>query len=217
MPLLSLIPGLATYGPRLVAPLFPDCLWRTAERDRVAYLTFDDGPRAESTDRLLEVLAHFDARATFFLLGAQAERHPGRVRALHAAGHTVGNHSYTHPDAWRTPSPTVLGELARTTALLEDQLQTPVRWMRPPYGRFTGAMRSWCREHGQRLTMWDVMPGDFLAGTTVAALERRLLASLRPGSVVVLHDNPAVRHVTPAALERVLRTLSQDGWRFAAL
>src|SRR5690606_18259253 len=154
--------------------------------ERVVYLTFDDGPSRQLTAPILDLLARFDARAAFFLIGARAARDPGLVRAIAAAGHTIGNHTYTHPDAWKTPVSRLVAELERTTALLEDQVQQTVRWMRPPYGRFTRAMRAWCLARRQRLTMWDVMPGDYLPGATSRKVERRLLAYVRRGSIVVM-------------------------------
>jgi peptidoglycan/xylan/chitin deacetylase (PgdA/CDA1 family) len=215
--MIDLVSVVGTRLPRLVAPLYREVLWRRPADERIAYLTFDDGPTTAMTRRLLDLLARFDAPSTFFLIGAAAERDPDLVRAVHAAGHTLGNHTFTHPDAWRTEAALVVAELARTTSVLEDMVQAPIRWMRPPYGRFTAAMRAWCRQNRQRLTMWDVGPGDYLPDATPAVIERRIRRHLRPGSIVVLHDNPKARDVTPAVLERLLPALRGEGWRFAAL
>ena len=208
---------IGTQVPRLLQGLYPDILWRVPTRRRAAYLTFDDGPTPHLTGRLLDLLAQHGAKATFFLIGSQAERDPGLVQAMVEGGHTIGNHTYTHPDAWRTPHEHVLSELSRTSALLEDQTQTSVRWMRPPYGRFTQSMRSWALVRRQRLTMWDLMPGDYLPGSTAHKVEQRILSSIRPGSIIVLHDNAKAERVTPAALARLLPCLTADGWSFEAL
>jgi uncharacterized membrane-anchored protein len=77
-------------------------------------------------------------------------------------------------------------------------------------------MRRWGKENEQRVVMWDVMPGDFLGMATQPSVEQFVLRFSRPGSVVVLHDNP-IAPMTPAALETILRRLSAKGWRFAAL
>ncbi|ARA92337.1 polysaccharide deacetylase family protein [Rhodothermaceae bacterium RA] len=207
----------ATYGSRLLRRHFPDLLWHLPHGRREAYLTFDDGPTPSLTARLIDLLDRYDVRATFFLIGSHARRDPGLVRALHAAGHTIGNHTYTHPDAWRTPVSRLISELEQTTALLEDLIQHPIRWMRPPYGRFTRAMRDWCRLRRQRLTMWDVMPADYLPGVTTAQVIRRVDRGVRAGSIVVLHDNPRTTRITPAALETLLPRYRDAGWRFRAL
>jgi peptidoglycan/xylan/chitin deacetylase (PgdA/CDA1 family) len=215
--ILDLTSLIGTEVPRASARFFPDLLWRMHGQRRTAYLTFDDGPTHQLTGRILDLLARYEAKATFFLIGAFAARDPGLVRAVHAAGHSIGNHTYTHPDAWRTPVTRVLAELEQTTALLEDQIQQAIHWMRPPYGRFTHAMRAWCLARRQHLTMWDVMPGDYLPWATRRKLEQRLFAYIRHGSIVVLHDNPKADGHMPAALETVLARLGDEGWCFPAL
>ncbi|MEM6644902.1 MAG: polysaccharide deacetylase family protein [Bacteroidota bacterium] len=211
---------LATYGVRLAAPrIWPDLLWRLpplSGHDRVVYLTFDDGP-TQHTPRLLDTLARYDARATFFLLGRQMDQHPHTVDLLLDAGHTLGNHGYTHPDPWRTPTAVLLAEFERTAQRLTGHIGQPPRWLRPPYGHFTRVLRAWGLSRRQRMVMWDVMPGDFLRGVTSRQITQRVLRTVRPGSIVVLHDNPNVAEVTPPALAALLSDLSADGWRFAAL
>ncbi|MFQ5569434.1 MAG: polysaccharide deacetylase family protein [Rhodothermales bacterium] len=206
-----------THLPRWAAPFFPDLLWRVPTPGKTAYLTFDDGPTPSSTLSLLDILDRFDAGATFFLLGRHAERDPGLVRAIAEAGHVIGNHTYSHANAWKTKPAAVLAELERTTSILEDLIQQPLRWMRPPYGHFTRSMRQWCRVRRQRCTMWDVGPADFLSQVTRADIERRILRAIRPGSIIVLHDNRNAYRVTPPALTNVLSTLKKDGWSFSSL
>jgi len=215
--MIDLIYTMGTRFPRSVARYYPDLLWRVPSPARVAFFTFDDGPTPATTGPLLDVLARFDAPASFFLLGQRAARDPGLVRATVEAGHTVGNHTYTHPNAWKIPTATLLCELERTTGLLEDLTRQPVRWMRPPYGYFTRPMRRWCRIRRQQLTMWDVGPGDFLPKTTQRQVEQHLLKALRPGSIIALHDNQNAHRITPPALVNVLARLQDEGWRFAAL
>ena len=216
-PLFDAMHFVGTQVPRLLQRFYPDLLWRVPTRRRVAYLTFDDGPTPQLTGRLLDLLARHEAKATFFLIGCRAEQDPGLARAMVEGRHTVGNHTYTHPDAWRAPRAQVLHELERTTALLENQTQTSVRWMRPPYGRFTHAMRSWCLTRRQRLTMWDLMPGDYLPRATAKCVHRRIRHNIRPGSIIVLHDNLKAEHVTPAALADLLTDLTANGWMLEAL
>ena len=203
--------------PRAAARLFPDLLWRRPDGTRTLYLTFDDGPCPHSTAATLDLLDRHDVRATFFMIGEHARRDPALVRAVRAGGHGVGQHTDTHPDAWRTSAATVEAELVRATATLEDLTGEAVRWMRPPYGHFTPAMRRWCAGRDQRIVMWDVMPGDFLPRTTTADVLRRTLALARPGSILVLHEGNHARTVTPAALGRLLPRLLDAGYRFGTL
>lgn len=211
-----MVAPLATYGARLLSPFYPDLLFRIDDAPRTLYLTFDDGPTPSTPDLLAE-LERYDARATFFLQGRYAREMPDLTRTHVEAGHVVGNHTYAHPDAWRTPEDVVLDELDQTQTLLTDLTDRPVRWMRPPYGRFTRGMRDWCRTHDTRLVMWDTMPADYRPGARSDDVVRHVLATVRPGSIVVLHDNPRVFPVMFAAVRRLLPTLAAEGWRFEAL
>ncbi len=215
--MIDIVHTIGTQLPRSVARFYPDILWRTPTRSKTVYFTFDDGPTPSGASQLLDILARYNARASFFLLGQCAEDNPGLVRALAEAGHTIGNHTYSHPNAWKTTETTLLDELERTTGLLEDLIQEPLRWMRPPFGFFTHPMRAWCQLRRQHLTMWDVGVGDFLPMVTRQQIERRTLKGIRPGSIVVLHDNLNTTQITPPAFANILARLHGEGWHFAAL
>ena len=214
---MHLLPPVATYAGRWLAPFFPDVLWRVETRARVAYLTFDDGPTTELTRDLLDLLRRYDAQATFFLIGRHAKEHPRLVEAIDRAGHRIGNHSYSHPYPWSTPTSRVTAELDHTTKVLQEIIQRPIRCMRPPYGQLTPSMRQWCARHQQRMVLWDVMPGDFRRTTSADYLVRFVRRYIRPGSIIVLHDNPIVQPKTVKALQAILRSLDAEGWRFEAL
>ncbi|MDX1530061.1 MAG: polysaccharide deacetylase family protein [Rhodothermales bacterium] len=212
-----LVSLLGTVLPRAAAPFFPGLLWRRRGVGRALALTFDDGPDPETTPRLLDLLDAHGARATFFCVGARARQHPALVRAVRAAGHTVGQHTDTHADPWRTPRARLEAELERATATLEDVLGEPVRWARPPYGHLSGPFLRWSRARGQAVAMWDAMPGDFLPTATTDAVVRRVLRAARPGGVVVLHEGGRARAVTPMALETALPHLAARGYGLTAL
>ncbi len=214
---MNLVYLVGTRIPRWAARIYPDLLWRIPTQSKIVYFTFDDGPTPSGTSQYLDILARYDARASFFLLGHRAESDPGLVRALFEAGHTIGNHTYSHPNPWRITEAALLDELERATGVLEDIIQQPIRWMRPPYGYFTRPMRAWCRHRRQRLTMWDVGSGDFLPSATHQQVERLVLKGIRPGSIVVLHDNPRTTERTPQSFANILSCLRDKGWHFAAL
>ena len=202
--------------PRVVAPLFDSMTWRLPETEGpAAALTFDDGPTG-ATPELLDALAASDARATFFLLGENVERRPDMAAAVVAAGHEVANHSWSHVNAWRTPTRATVREFARTDVLLTEVAGRPVRWVRPPYGKFTYPLIHWARRRGQRVALWDTMPCDYSPRASVQRVVRGL-SMTRPGSIVCLHDNARSAAVTPAALREVLPRLRDEGYRFPTL
>ncbi len=213
----DLVTLIGTSLPRAVARWYPDVTWRVPTDERVAFLTFDDGPHPGLTDRIASVLDRHDGRASFFLLGSKAQRHPSLVRGLVDAGHTAGNHTFSHFDAWRADPSSVLDDLEHATDILETIAGTNISWMRPPYGRFTRSMRNWCRHRRQTMTMWDVGTGDYLQRVTGEHVLRHVETYIRPGSVIVLHDNPCCADTTPEALDRLLERMMGQGWRFEAL
>lgn len=184
---------------------------------KTLYLTFDDGPTESGTIMLLETLRKFDVPATFFLVGENAEQIPQFVTQICDAGHAVGNHSYSHIDAWKSSRRATLVDFLKGSRVLEQLTGGPLRLMRPPYGRVTKAVARWAKRKRQRLTLWDVMPPDFEPGITAERVARTFLQGVRNGSIICMHDNENSRSVTPAVLEDCLPRLIDDGWTFALL
>jgi peptidoglycan/xylan/chitin deacetylase (PgdA/CDA1 family) len=200
---------------RGISRLLPEIRCRIpATGTRQVVLTFDDGPTADGTSELRDVLAQHRVPALFFLVGQNAVAHRDQVLRLIGEGHRVGNHSWTHIDAWKAPAQRVHAEMHRCRAALEDITGSRVDWVRPPYGRVTRGLVKWCRRHSQRMLLWDVMPPDFEPGRTSADIAEHLRRRLRPGSVVCLHDNAKARPVTAAALRISLPRLKAAGWQF---
>jgi peptidoglycan-N-acetylglucosamine deacetylase len=183
---------------------------------RVVYLTFDDGPTPAWTPRVLELLARYRAQATFFVVGGNAAAHPELVRQAYAAGHGVGNHTWTHRRLTRLGGGALEAEVGATSAAIHRATGAPVRCLRPPYATVDAASAARARALGLRLVMWDVDSGDWRRpGTGVIA--DRILGRVRSGDVVLLHDGGGDRSQTVAALQQVLASLSARGFRFSPL
>ncbi|MGH9600428.1 MAG: polysaccharide deacetylase family protein, partial [Terracidiphilus sp.] len=147
----SLWPGSRIFGRALTAPEQPGEL----------ALTFDDGPNPRWTPRLLDVLAEHGVRATFFMLGGFAAAEPELVRQVAAAGHLVGNHSWSHPNLARSSSARIRQELLRANETLEQILGAPVRYFRPPFGARRPAVFRIARELGLQPVLWNAMTTDW--------------------------------------------------------
>ena len=212
----SMYPGSRIFGKALVAPARPGEL----------ALTFDDGPNATWTPRLLDVLAKHELRATFFLLGGRAEAHPELVRRIAAAGHVIGNHSWSHPNMARTRTGRVREELNRTNETLRQITGTPVKFFRPPYGARRPAVFRLAREMGLRLVLWNAMTSDWeepSAEWIVEQLTARIDRLRQRGYAtnIVLHDGGhrdpgANRAPSVAAAERLIERYKETH-RFVAL
>jgi peptidoglycan/xylan/chitin deacetylase (PgdA/CDA1 family) len=156
-------------------------------------LTYDDGPNDIATERLLDVLARHNIRATFFLIGRFARQRPQIVRAIAAYGHLIGNHTMTHPWlAWQSPA-RIREELTACSAVIEDTLGTPIRYFRAPHGARRPAVLSIARELGLTPVQWNIMTGDWQPVSANAILTRTVAGIIRNqrhnrGSNILLHD-----------------------------
>ncbi|MBL8798965.1 MAG: glycosyltransferase [Planctomycetia bacterium] len=168
-------------------------------------LTFDDGPHPEHTPRLLDVLKEHNLRATFFVIGERAARHPEIIRRMAAEGHVIGNHTYRHLPPDEVTAPALLDEVGTCRELLGGLLGKPPDWFRPPHGKVTAAKLWALWRANQTVVLWNQDPRDF-ACADAATLQRWFDARpLRGGDVVLLHDDrPHAAAVVPA-LARAVR------------
>ncbi len=222
---------LLTRPPRLLHALLPGCEWTgppaTLAGAPVLYLTFDDGPIPDETPWVLEQLALFAARATFFCVGQNLERYPEIARAALAAGHRVGNHTQYHRSAWASGRADYLaGVSACQTGLVAagvvpaltaaDAVLAPKRLFRPPYGRLTwpllGALKP-----DFRVIMWSVLTRDYDPDLSPASCLQLTLAAVRPGDIIVFHDSRKASARLRFVLPRVLAHFAERGFEFAAL
>jgi len=187
----ALWPGSRIFGPTLIAPA----------RSGELALTFDDGPNPVWTPRLLDTLAGHDVRAAFFLVGSYAEREPALVRRMVAAGHLIGNHSWSHLNLALTGAGRVREQLNRTSRTLEQIAGAPVRYFRPPFGARRPVVLRAVRELGMVPVLWNAMTSDWKepsADAIAQRLARKIDRLERRGRAanIVLHDGS---HRDPAA------------------
>lgn len=169
--------------------------------DRV-YLTFDDGPDPEWTPRVLDVLEQEDVKATFFAIGQQAQRAPDLMRRIHAAGHAVGNHTFSHRHPWFMSQRTARAQVRDGANALSDVLGVSPRFYRPPHGRQRACMIDEAQRCGQRVVLWDISAVDWGPLGAAEGIEKRLDV-VKSGDVVLMHDGRN-QHNRPDQLLRVL-------------
>jgi peptidoglycan/xylan/chitin deacetylase (PgdA/CDA1 family) len=189
----------------------------------VVALTFDDGPDPVWTPRLLDLLAARGARATFFVLGERAARHPDVVRRIHAEGHSVGTHTQHHTLKFHFASAAyVEREIAEAIAVVAAIVPEPPRLFRPPQGLRTPSFAAgWQRTRDLTCVTWSVRGLDSLQ-TTAAKIVARITPRLEPGAIVTLHDGTGLgggddRGPTLAALATILDRCAELGLRCVAL
>jgi peptidoglycan-N-acetylglucosamine deacetylase len=177
------------------------------------YLTFDDGPHPEVTPKVLDILRESDARATFFVVGAEAEKHPGVLRDVVAAGHSVGWHSYGHGHARRQAASEILADL-RLMEAAAGRLGLPLHLYRPPYGELSLTALWWCRQRAIRTVLWSLDTGDSVGLVADEVVARVRDTPARDGEIILLHDDAMI---TVDALPRLLVELDRTGCRLEKL
>ena len=181
---------------------------------RIVRLTFDDGPVRANTPRVLNVLSNYRVKATFFVIGHRARRHPCLVKRQYREGHSVQNHTYTHPDLTTLGNVGIRRELRATNrAITAAGVPRPYRF-RPPYGITNARVRSVGASLGLIQTLWSVDPHDW-ADPPASVICRRVVSNVRPGSIVLLHDGSGAN--TEEALPCIIKRLRAQGYGFGKL
>ncbi|MBL7254235.1 polysaccharide deacetylase family protein [Paractinoplanes lichenicola] len=187
---------------RLLSRALPgDVLWYIETERPVFALTFDDGPHPETTPGLLEVLREHGAKATFFLVGERVRANPRVVEQIVAEGHEVANHLMRDERSVLVPDEQFERELAETSRLLEAY--GPVRWFRPGSGFYKPQMLRTAAEQGLRAVLGTLVAGN-TGGPGDGAIAGGLAASVRAGSIVVLHEGTEKRRGVVATTDELL-------------
>jgi peptidoglycan/xylan/chitin deacetylase (PgdA/CDA1 family) len=177
-------------------------------------LTFDDGPHATNTPRLLDLLKERNVKATFFLVGTNVEAYPDIVKRIVSEGHEVASHSLTHPNLGKMAEGSVTEQLERTHRAIKTACGVDVVSFRPPYGSFTVTQRAWAASRfGYRTILWDVDPLDWKVRDS-AKVEAEILRATTPGSIVLMHD---IHKTTVDAVPAVIKGLSEKGLQFVTV
>lgn len=179
----------------------------------VMYLTFDDGPHPEHTTQVLDVLARYGARATFFVVGSIAQNYPNTLQRMLNEGHTIGNHTWNHENLAGLSREEFDETVGRTQEMLGDR---GASCLRPPYVGVDSFTRQWAAEHGLDLVMWDFSPQDWIPQSAFD-IAQQVVDQARDGVVILLHDGGGDRSQTVLGLDAALSELSSRGYRFEPL
>jgi peptidoglycan/xylan/chitin deacetylase (PgdA/CDA1 family) len=187
--------------------------------ERAVALTFDDGPSPRDTPRVLAVLRRLHVPATFFVVGYLVDRYPRVVIRTWRAGMSIGNHTYNHPEV--PPFTELPRRLAEDEIDLGAQslarLEIQPRLLRPPGGSVSPGVVSAAEALGERVVLWSVDPEDWRPGTTARQIARRVLAAVRPGSIVILHDGGGDRSATVRALPAIVKGIRRKHLRLVVV
>ncbi len=185
--------------PKLIQRLYPERIWAFSRSSNSVYLTFDDGPIPEVTPWVLDELKKHNAKATFFCIGENVQKHPEIFKRIITEGHAVGNHTFNHLMGTKTETSTYIENILLAEALIDSKL------FRPPYGKISSKQAKILQQKGFKIVMWDIISYDFDANICEEECLQNVLKNTKPGSVVVFHDSlkaeKNLRFVLPKVLE----------------
>ena len=194
--------------------IYRSCTWRIPTKEKVLFLSFDDGPHPEVTPFVLAELAKFNAKASFFCIGKNVGLYPSIYAEIIAANHTLGNHTYNHMNGWDNSTEDYMEDIQKATAHIQSNL------FRPPYGRIKFAQIRALRARPdlpQNIVMWDVLSGDFDTHISGEKCTQNVIQHAVPGSIIVFHDSAKAMDRLSIALPKVLAHFSNLGYQFKAL
>lgn len=196
--------------PKFVQNLFPNFVWNMPTNEKVLYLTFDDGPIPEITPWVLSLLKKHDAKASFFCVGENVEKHPEIFERILSEGHQVGNHTYNHKSGWASDNLDFFHNVRKCARLVKSEL------FRPPYGRLKPKQIQFLQRH-YSIVMWDVLSGDFDPSISADQCFQNVASKVKPGSIVVFHDSLKAEEKLRNVLPRVLSHFAMKGFRFESI
>lgn len=209
---------MATYwvkNPAWLKCFFPSgMIWDLSlHTNDTVYITFDDGPHPQITPFVLDELAKYDAKATFFCVGNNVARYPDTYQQVLDAGHRTGNHTYNHLNGWKTTAGHYLKNIDQAARHIDSPL------FRPPYGRIKLSQyhKLVKRDPNWQVYMWDILSGDFDAAISPQQCVDNVIQHLTPGSVVVFHDSEKAWERMRYALPEVLQYCQSKGWKMKTL
>lgn len=198
--------------------LFGTLVHRVETTEPIIALTFDDGPTPRKTEQILQLLAAEQIPATFFLTGKEIENHPDLLQKILAAGHQVGNHSYSHQRMlFKTPR-FIAQEIEKTDALLKAAGALEPIYFRPPYGKKLFMLPRYLEAHQRIAVTWDVAPENFPQLTeNPSLLADYTIAQAKAGSIILLHVMYDSRATTMQAVPAIIQGLKAKGFKFVTV
>ena len=196
--------------PSFLRWIYPNAVWNLPSEQKVVYLSFDDGPTPFVTEKVLELLEEYQAKATFFCIGKNIEQHPELFNLVKEKGHHIGSHTYSHLNGWKSNSTDYLTDYQKGRELVGSNL------FRPPYGRILlNPLQT--IQNQDKVIMWDILSKDYNKTILPKTILNNVLNNLKPGSIIVFHDSEKAKKNVLAVLPLLLQNLKQQGYAMEAI
>ena len=198
--------------------LFGEFYPRVETANSLVALTFDDGPRPEYADEVIEILEKENVRATFFVTGAELHKYPEGGEKLVDAGHILGNHSYSHKQMVLNSTEFIRDEIEVTDSLIQAAGHSGEIYFRPPYGKCLVGLPWYLKRHNRKTVMWDIEPESYRdIMNEPVKIRSHISDNVRPGSIILLHVMYKSRQASRDALPGIIDDLRSSGYQIVTL
>jgi peptidoglycan/xylan/chitin deacetylase (PgdA/CDA1 family) len=198
--------------PSWFSKLNSSLVWKIPTKEKILYLSFDDGPHETATPFVLDELRKYNAQATFFCLGKNVQLHPEIYQRILNEGHSTGNHTFNHLNAWHVKGEEYIDDVKHAEKFIQSKL------FRPPYGRMYPQLSKKLRtQFGYKIIMWHVLSGDFDDSIAPEKCLNNVLDKAQKGSIIVFHDSSKASKNLQFALPEVLKKFTESGFVFKSL
>lgn len=187
-------------------------IWSIPNKEKAVYLTFDDGPTPEITEWVLAELKKHEAKATFFCIGNNIEKHPSIVSKILQEGHAIGNHTFNHLNGWKTDKTAYVQNALQCEKAIEA-FTYKSKLFRPPYGKIKPSQAKALRDKGYQVIMWDVLSADFDQKISPEQCLENVLRNVASGSIIVFHDSVKAYENLKYVLPKTLSFLAQNKYK----
>lgn len=196
--------------PGWLKKLYPSCTWQINTKEKIIYLSFDDGPHPVATLFVLDELKKYNAMATFFCIGKNVERHPDIYKRIIEEGHAVGNHTFNHLNGWKTNKNLYVENIKEAQHLINTNL------FRPPYGKISFNQVKYLTKQRLpfKIIMWTVLSGDFDPCISNSKCLSNVINNTGTGSIVVFHDSEKALQKMQFTLPKILTHFTKLGYQF---
>lgn len=202
-------------SPWWLKKIYSSYLWSIDTKEKELYLTFDDGPHPVITPFVLKMLKEYNALATFFCIGKNVVAYPDVYKQILDEGHTIGNHTYSHLNGWKTKDEVYFKDVSAAANIIDSS------FFRPCYGRITSFqaknLKAAMKGKQPRIIMWDVLSGDFDISISPKECAANVILQSGPGSIIVFHESEKALPRLEYALPKVLQYFAGKGYAFKEL
>ena len=194
--------------PSIAKYLYPSLVWKKNTEQKKIWITFDDGPDEKATPFLVNLLGKFNIKATFFIIGSQAKKHPELVKLIINNGHKIGNHSFSHLSGYSTKNNKYLQDVEQAKKYINSDI------FRPPYGKITPFQIENLKKDF-KIIMWDIMSWDFKENISSNKIFRNVMDNVESGSIILFHNNLKSYKNLKKSLELILKKLREQEYQFS--